>query len=154
MVGLSFSTLVRKKNGTKRWRNRRSSWSKEHCTWRRPRTCSPLQRDQRKWPKTRSAVEDVWVLALIHQQIINCTWCSMDDCTFLNFLSPSVRKELIRMTLSTMTLMRTCHWRKRRGERAAAAVSRRARMERRSHARRGGGECAAGSFILTAEQGT
>lgn len=63
LVGLSPSNLVRRKSGAERWRNRRSSWSKELCTWRRPRTCSPSQRDQRKWPRTRrreaAAAEDV-----------------------------------------------------------------------------------------------
>lgn len=74
---------------------------------------------------------------------------------FLLFISVwSVRKELIWMSLSTTTLMRTCQWRRRRGGRVAVAASRRrARMERRSHARRRG-EWAVRLFVTAAEQGT
>lgn len=43
----------RKKRGTKSRRNRRSSWSSERSTWRRPRTCSPSTREQRRCPKRR-----------------------------------------------------------------------------------------------------
>lgn len=61
VLGIQMS--FRKKSGAERQRNRRSSWSRELYTWRRPRTCSPSQRDQRKYPKRRRslevAVEDV-----------------------------------------------------------------------------------------------
>ena len=139
LVGLSLSNLVRRTNGTERWRDRRSSWSRELCTWRKPRACSALPRVRRKWAKKRrrAVVVDAWVLTL-RANSSSDPWIALNTPVFklVFFLSLSVRKGTW-MSLSMTTLTRTCHWRRRRREGVEAAASRRrVRMERR---RRGGG---------------
>lgn len=78
---------------------------------------------------------ECWHSWQIKQQSLKYIWCVLN----FFFHPQSVRKEETWMILSTMTLMRTYHWRKRRRERAVAVNRRIMRMERRRK-RRGGGE--------------